>query len=71
MTCELYCCLLALPPFPRVALAVTQNSHGNFKMLVELVLRGPNDDDDFEVKFLKRFYKLGKGFVFPVREVCL
>jgi len=23
-------------------------------MLVELVLRGPDDDEDFEVKFLKR-----------------
>jgi len=40
-------------------------------MLVELVLRGPNDDDDFEVKFLKRFNKLGNGFVYPDREVCL
>jgi len=41
-------------------------------MLVELVLRGPDDDgDDFEVKFLKRFNKLGNGFVFPDREVCL
>jgi len=38
-------------------------------MLVELVLRGPNDDDDFEVKFLKRFNKLGNGFVYLDREV--
>jgi len=40
-------------------------------MLVEFVLRGRNDDDDFEVKFLKRFNKLGNGFVYPNREVCL
>jgi len=40
-------------------------------MIVELVLREPNDDDDFEVKFLKRFNKLGKGFVFPDRVVCI
>jgi len=43
-------------------------------MLVELVLRGPDDDgddDDFEVKFLKTFKKLENGFVFPEREVCL
>jgi len=40
-------------------------------MLVELVLSGPNDDDDFEVEFLKRFKKLGNGFVFPDRDVCL
>ena len=40
-------------------------------MLVELVLRVPDDDDDFEVKFLKVFNKLGKGFVFPERGVCL
>jgi len=39
-------------------------------MLVKLVLRGP-DVDDFEVKFLKRFNKLGSGFLFPDREVCL
>jgi len=39
-------------------------------MLVELVLRGPDDDNDFEVKFFKRFNKRGKGFVFPDREVC-
>jgi len=39
-------------------------------MVVELVLRGP-DDDDFEIKFLKRFNKLGNGFVCPDREVCL
>jgi len=36
-------------------------------MLVELVLRGP-DDGDFEVKFLKRADKLGNGFVFPGRK---
>ena len=47
------------------------SNYGKFKMLVELVLRGPDDDDDFEVKFLKRFNKLGNGFVFPDREVCL
>jgi len=46
------------------------SNYGNFKMLVELVLRRP-DDGDFEVKFLKRFDKLGNGFVFPDREVCL
>jgi len=38
-------------------------------MLVELVLRGP--DDDVEVKLLKRFNKPGNGFVSPDREVCL
>jgi len=47
------------------------SNDGKFKMLVKLVLRGPDDDDDFEVKFLKRFNKLGNGFVFPDREVCL
>jgi len=26
-------------------------------------------DDDFEDKFLKKFNKLGNGFVFPDREV--
>jgi len=40
-------------------------------MFVKLVLRGPDDDDDFEVKFLKRFNKLGNCFVFPDREVFL
>jgi len=40
-------------------------------MLMELALRGPNDDDDFEVKFLKRFNKLGNGSVYPDRKVCL
>ena len=47
------------------------SSYGKIKMLVELVLSGPNDDDDFEVEFLKRFKKLGNGFVFPDRDVCL
>jgi len=47
------------------------SNYGKFKMLLELVIRGPDDDDDFEVKFLKRFNKLGNGFVFPDREVCL
>ena len=47
------------------------SSYRKFKMLVALVLRGPNDDDDFEVKFLKRFNELGNGFVYPDREVCL
>jgi len=41
------------------------------KCFVELVLRGPDVDDDVEVKFLKRFNKLGDDFVFPEREVCL
>jgi len=49
-------------------------------MFVELELRGPvgdddddddDDDDNFEAKFLKRFHKVGNGFVFPDREVCL
>jgi len=39
-------------------------------MLVEFVLGGP-DDNDFELKFLKRINKLGNGFVFSNREVCL
>jgi len=39
-------------------------------MLVKLVLRGP-DDDDFDVKLLNRFNKLGNGFVYSDREVCL
>jgi len=52
-------------------IAHVYSSYEKFKMLVELVLRGPNDDDDFEVKFLKRFNKLGNGFVYPDREVCL
>jgi len=38
-------------------------------MLVKLVLKGP--DDDFEVKLLKRFNKLGNGIVYSDREVCL
>jgi len=33
--------------------------------------KGPDDADDFEVKFLKRFNRLGNGFVFPDREVFL
>jgi len=37
-------------------------------MLVELVLRKLNDNDGFEVQFLKRFNKLGNGFVCPDRE---
>jgi len=37
-------------------------------MLIELVLRGPDDDGDFEVKFLKRFNKIWNGFVFPDRQ---
>jgi len=37
-------------------------------MLVELVLRGPDDDGDFEVKFLKRSNKIRDGFVCPDRE---
>jgi len=45
------------------------SNYGTFKMLVELVLRGP--DDDVEVKLLKRFNKPGNGFVSPDREVCL
>jgi len=40
-------------------------------MLVKLVLRGPDDGDDFEVNLLKRFKKLANGFVYPDREVCL
>jgi len=40
-------------------------------MLLEMVLRGPDDDDDFEIKFLKRFNKLGNGFVFPDRSLSL
>jgi len=47
------------------------SNYGKLKMLVELVLRGPDDDDGFEVKCLKRFNKLGNGFVYPDREVCL
>ena len=47
------------------------SNYGKLKMLVELVLRVPDGDDDFEVKFLKGFNKLGNGFVFPEREVCL
>jgi len=33
--------------------------------------QGPDDPDDFEVKFLKRFNRLGNGFVFPDRKVFL
>jgi len=47
------------------------SAYGKFKMLVELVLRGTGDDDDFGVKFLKIFNKRGKGFVFSDREVSL
>jgi len=52
------------------------SNYGKFKMFVELELRGPvgdddEDDDNFEAKFLKRFHKVGNGFVFPDREVCL
>jgi len=38
------------------------------KMLVELVLRGPDDDGDFEVEVLKRSNKIRNIFVFPQRE---
>jgi len=31
----------------------------------------PDDGDDFEVKFMKIFNRLGNGFVFPDKEVCL
>jgi len=34
------------------------SNYGKIKMLVELVLKGPDDDGDFEIKFLKRFNKI-------------
>ena len=34
------------------------SNYRELKMLIELVLRGPDDDGDFEVKFLKRFNKI-------------
>jgi len=37
-------------------------------MLVELVLRGPDNYGDFGVKFLKRFNNIWNGFAFPGRE---
>ena len=37
------------------------------KMLVELVLRGPDNDGDFEVEVLKRL-EIRNIFVFPHRE---
>jgi len=37
-------------------------------MLVELVLRGPDDDGYFEVKFLKRSNKIKNGFLLPDRK---
>jgi len=39
-------------------IASVYSNYGKFKMLIELVLRGPDDDGDFEVKFLKRFNKI-------------
>ena len=38
------------------------------KILIELVLRGPDDDSDFKVTFLERSNKIRNGFVFPDTE---
>lgn len=37
----------------------------NYKMFAGLLVDGPDEDNDFEVKFLKRSEKITNGFVFP------
>ena len=44
------------------------SSDGKFKLIVEVVLRGPGDYGDFEVNFLKRSNNIRNEFVFPDRD---
>ena len=38
---------------------------GNFRHFVGLLLNGPDEEDDYEIKFLKRSKQIKNGFVFP------
>ena len=38
---------------------------GSFRHFVGLLLNGPDDEDDYEIKILKRSKQINYGFVFP------
>ena len=44
----------------------------NFKNFIAKIIDGPDEDNDYEVKFLKRLLKVKDGFMFPeVEELAL
>ena len=38
---------------------------GSFRHFVRLLLNGRDDEDDYEIEFLKRSKQINHGFVFP------
>ena len=59
-----------IPPIvPNGSFVATKTfSHKNYKKFIAQVISGPDEDNDYEVKFLKRLYKVKDDFVFSEKD---
>ena len=62
--------ILAILPTGTFVVAKIYCTSQNFKKFIAQIVDGPNKENDYEVKFMKRSLKVKDGFIFPKIELA-